>query len=86
MIQEQRYDHCKRRNFERIGCLITANGEQDELVKPEGLPNYILTPPRSVVLPRMLQDEHEMEGREDEQEEDVILTELESGEDFQVVD
>ena len=29
---------------ERVGCLITTDGTDDNLIKPEGLPNYSVPP------------------------------------------
>ena len=32
------------RNFERTGCLLTADGSSDDLVWPEGSPGYKVSP------------------------------------------
>ena len=36
------------RNFEKTGCLITADGSKDEKNQPEGMPGYIVPPPVDV--------------------------------------
>ena len=33
------------RQFEKTGCLITADGSEDDKINPEGLPNYRVPPP-----------------------------------------
>ena len=33
------------RQFEKTGCLITADGSEDDKINPEGLPNYSVPPP-----------------------------------------
>ena len=35
------------------GCLITADGSEDEKIKPEGLPNYRVPPPIDYVEPML---------------------------------
>ena len=36
------------RSFEKRGCLITADGSEDEKIQPEGMPGYIVHPPVDV--------------------------------------
>ena len=31
--------------WQKTGCLITADGSEDGLIKPEGLKSYVVTPP-----------------------------------------
>ena len=40
-----------RKCWERTGCLITADGSEDDKIKPEGLPNYQVPPPIDYVEP-----------------------------------
>ena len=44
-LQEPKYDRFRRLCFEKTGCLITADGSDDALIKPEGLPDFVVTPP-----------------------------------------
>ena len=44
-LNNVKYDAMRRRFFEKTGCLLTATGEHDELVQPEGLPNYQVPAP-----------------------------------------
>ena len=39
------YDHFIKRCWEKTGCLITANGSEDDKITPEGLPSYKVPPP-----------------------------------------
>lgn len=39
------YDKLRLSCWQKTGCLITANGEDDNLIKPEGLPAYSVPPP-----------------------------------------
>ena len=39
------YDKLRLSCWQKTGCLITANGEDDNLIKPEGLPDYSVPPP-----------------------------------------
>ena len=39
------YEKFRWRLFEKTGCLITANGSEDDKINPEGLPNYKVPPP-----------------------------------------
>ena len=39
------YDNLRRSCWRKTGCLITADGTDDELIKPEGLPQYTVPPP-----------------------------------------
>ena len=36
--------------FQKTGCLLTADGSKDQLVRPKGLPDYEL-PPMSILNP-----------------------------------
>ena len=44
-LKKPDYDNMRRRCFEKTGCLLTADGSQDELVQPEGLKDYRVIPP-----------------------------------------
>ena len=39
-----KYDDFLRRLFTKTGCLITADGREDHLISPEGLPDYTVPP------------------------------------------
>ena len=41
----EEYDHLRLRVWQKTGCLMTANGSDDEKITPEGLPNYVVPPP-----------------------------------------
>ena len=45
MLQGEDYKPFLRNCFERTGCLLTADGSEDHLVKPEGLVGYRPLPP-----------------------------------------
>ena len=38
------YDHFRKRCWEKTGCLITADGSEDDQITPEGLPAYKVPP------------------------------------------
>ena len=40
-----RYDALRLACFRNTGCLITANGVDDDRIKPQGLPDYVVPPP-----------------------------------------
>ena len=42
---EEKYDSIRYKCWLNTGCLITADGSDDSLIKPEGLPNYQVPPP-----------------------------------------
>ena len=48
MISDPKYVEIIRNAFVRTGCLLTANGEHGELVRPEGLTDYKVPPPSMV--------------------------------------
>ena len=39
------YSKTRYRCFEKTGCLITADGSEDDKIAPEGLTNYVVPPP-----------------------------------------
>jgi len=45
------YDSFRWRLFQKSGCLITANGEDDDKIQPEGLDNYKVPPPAEFIEP-----------------------------------
>ena len=64
-IMTDKYKHCRRRFFERTGCLITADGSDDAMIQPGGLPDYKVPPPAQYHLPnRMLQISEELTGEQ----------------------
>ena len=50
-LTSAKYESLLRQCWERTGCLITADGSEDEKIKPEGLPNYQVPPPLDFVEP-----------------------------------
>ena len=48
-LQDGKYDRFRRFCFERTGGLITVDGSGDDLIKPEGMLDYCVTPPLPVV-------------------------------------
>ena len=40
-----KYDHLRKRCWEKTGCLITADGSEDAKITPEGLADYKVPPP-----------------------------------------
>ena len=44
-LLSDKYDSFRWRLFEKTGCLITADGSGDELIQPEGLPDYKVPAP-----------------------------------------
>ena len=39
------YENLRKRCWEKTGCLMTADGSEDDKVTPEGLPSYKIPPP-----------------------------------------
>ena len=39
------YDNFRKRMWQKTGCLITADGSDDNLIQPEGIQNYEVPPP-----------------------------------------
>ena len=44
-LSGEQYASSRWRCFEKTGCVITANGSEDEKIQPEGLHGYTLPPP-----------------------------------------
>ena len=44
-LNTDKYDKLRLSCWQKTGCLITANGQDDSLIKPEGLPDYVVPPP-----------------------------------------
>ena len=40
-----KHDGLHYRLFQKTRCLITADGSDDKFIQPEGLPNYVVSPP-----------------------------------------
>ena len=49
-LVDERYDRFRREISERTGCLLTADGSSDGLVRPEELPDYKV-PPTLIIEP-----------------------------------
>ena len=44
-LHSDKYDKLRMSCWQKTGCLMTANGDDDALIKPEGLPDYTVPPP-----------------------------------------
>ena len=44
------YDNLRKRCWEKTGCLMTADGSEDDKVTPESLPSYKIPPPHLYLL------------------------------------
>ena len=44
-LSQPRYDKLRLSCWKKTGCLITNDGSDDDKIKPEGLPNYVVPPP-----------------------------------------
>lgn len=44
-LTDPRFDDFRHCLFEKTGCLIAADGTNDDLINPEGLPDYAVPPP-----------------------------------------
>ena len=47
---DEKYEQVRWNVFERTGCLLTVDRSGDHIIKPEGLPNYVIPTP-SVLEP-----------------------------------
>jgi hypothetical protein len=36
------------RSFAKTGCLIAADGSEDDKINPEGMPAYVVSPPVNI--------------------------------------
>ena len=52
VLSTAKYDKQRHKCWTMTGCLITADGSDDSLIKPEGLDDYVVPPP-SVVDPSL---------------------------------
>ena len=50
VLSTSKYDKLRRKCWMKTGCLITADGSEDHLIKLEGLPEYQVPPPSLVEL------------------------------------
>ena len=41
-LQGSKYDYSRWQCFERTGCLITADGSDNDKIKPDGMPDYLI--------------------------------------------
>ena len=65
---EPAYDHFRRRCWEKTGCLITADGSEDDKISPEGLRNYHVPPPLEFLpATTVLPEPNNTIGTDDEQ-------------------
>ena len=79
-----KYDHLRKRCWERTGCLITADGSEDAKITPEGLADYKVPPPL-LYLPTceaepMSNTPDTTENDEEKQEEKTLDEDLEKPE------
>ena len=44
-LSKPEYDHLRKSCWVKTGCLLTSDGSEDNLVKPEGLTDYKVPPP-----------------------------------------
>ena len=49
MLNQPKYDKLRNACWTATGCLLTADGSDDHLVKPEGLPEFQVPPPTSQI-------------------------------------
>ena len=66
-LLEPKYDSYRYRLFQKTGCLLTADGADDNLVQPEGLPNYAVPPPSIMDLCTDIPVSMESRGPADEE-------------------
>ena len=83
MICSSKYDTLRYRLFQKTGTLITADGSDDELIQPEGLPDYKVPPP-SVLDPVPARPISLTSIEEENSSGDIIADDFEE-EDFQLV-
>ena len=80
------YNGLRWRMFEKTGCLLTASGEGDSLVCPEGLVNYKV-PPVSGSKPRKEKPKTNAcraSFNEEDEEEEIVFNEFEDEENFEL--
>ena len=65
LIATPQYNAVRYRCFQKTGCLITADGTDDEKIKPEGLEDCYVVPPSLDVASASEPIESEIEPRED---------------------
>ena len=82
---DTKFDHYRRRLFQKTGCLLTADGTadgtDDDLVQPGGLQNYNVPPPTMIDpsdnLALSSQPEQSLQDDDIEEEDDNSLEEME---------
>ena len=67
-LLSQKYDAFRRRMFEKTGCLITADGTDDEKITPEGISSYKVAPPSMIDAISSFPTSNEVEADHAEQE------------------
>ena len=67
------YDNFRWPMFQKTGCLITANGEEDNLFQPEGLENYKVPPPGEFIEPLSTNPEQPTAATIEEEPSDVQI-------------
>ena len=86
-LLSSRYDHLRRQCWIKTGCLISADGSNDNFIKQEGLSNYDVVPPScldpssKLVVNNPVPDEQHHESDAVLFNEDTELTESEVAED-----
>lgn len=53
---DETFLHLIYRSFEKTGCLITADGSEDEKIQPETMPDYVVPPPVDIDNPMEVVD------------------------------
>ena len=70
-LSSPKYDEFRWRLFQKTGCLLTADGSDDELIQPEGLPNYVVPPPALIDAMEEVPVATAVEAAVEDDEEDV---------------
>ncbi|MEO0683927.1 MAG: hypothetical protein AAFY76_02490 [Cyanobacteria bacterium J06649_11] len=79
------YDNFRWRMFQKTGCLITANGEEDNLIQPEGLENYKVPPPVEFIEPLSTNPEQPTAATIEEEPNDVqVIDDVEEVQDDEI--
>ena len=68
------YAEFRLHSWRKTGCLMTADGSEDDSIKPEGLKDYVVPPPALVEPSSNLPVTEDSSNEEDEHEEEQNLT------------
>ena len=71
-LTSSEYEDFLWKAWRKTGCLITADGSEDELIKPERLPNYTVPPATLLDPTSILPETSDIEGADSLQEEDYV--------------